>query len=237
MKHSPGRAGSSTVADRLHRAIQTGKFLPGKMVPSERALAARWRISRPIIREGIGMLVARGVLVRRHGRGTFVSETDQQVSADVWGSLDRDDPNLQRDVIEFRHVLERHAAELAAERHDAADRERLRDAEAAVHNAFCGSDPERQMQADLAFHHTIADATHNQLHSSLTQSMHRMLYEHMQLSLYGHEGNDELKKQVRAQHKTLLNAILSRDVEAAGAAAMAHIEYVGTRLNYLGSRR
>lgn len=183
------------------------------------------------------MLVARGVLVRRHGLGTFVNETDQQVSAQVWIHLVRDDPNMQRDVIEFRHVLERHAAQLAAERHDAADRERLRDAEAAVHRAFSGNDLEQQMHADLAFHHTIADATHNQLHSSLTQSMHRMLYEHMQLSLYGHEGDDELKSQARVQHRALLDAILSRDVEAAGRAAAAHIEFVGVRLNYLDSRR
>jgi DNA-binding FadR family transcriptional regulator len=207
------------------------------MVPSERALAARWGISRPIIREGIGMLVARGILVRRHGRGTFVNETDEQVSAEVWAHLVRDDPNLQRDVLEFRHALERHAAQLAAECHDATDRERLRDAEAEVHRAFCGSDPERQMHADLAFHHTIADATHNLLHSSLTQSMHRMLYEHMQLSFCGHEGDDELKQQVRAQHRALLDAILSRDAEAAGISAAAHIDFVRIRLNYLDAPR
>ncbi len=207
------------------------------MVPSERALAARWGISRPIIREGIGMLVARGILVRRHGRGTFVNETDEQVSAQVWAHLVRDDPNLQRDVLEFRHALERHAAQLAAERHDAPDRERLRDAEAEVHRAFCGSDSERQMRADLAFHHTIADATHNLLHSSLTQSMHRMLYEHMQLSFCGHQGDDVLKQQVRAQHRALLDAILSRDADAAGVSAAAHIDFVRIRLNPLDARR
>lgn len=234
MKYSPGRA-ASTVADCLHRAIQTGRFAPGKAVPSERALAARWKISRPIIREGIGMLVARGILVRRHGLGTFVNETAQQFSAEVWVHLVRDDPNLQRDVLEFRHALERHTAQLAATRHDAADRERLRAAEAAVDRAFCGTDPEVQMQADLAFHHTIADATHNLLHSSLTQSMHRILYEHMQLSLYGHEGDDDLRNKVRAQHRAILHAILSRDAEAAGGSAAAHIEFVRIRLNYLDS--
>ncbi len=67
--------------------------------------------------------------------------------------------------------------------------------------------------------------------------MHRMLYEHMQLSLYGHEGDDELKRQVRAQHRAMLDAILSRDAEAAGISAAAHIEFVRIRLNYPASRR
>jgi DNA-binding FadR family transcriptional regulator len=236
MTRSSQRSGPEVVAHRLQRAIHKGEFAPGELVPSERALAERWKISRPIVREGIGMLVARGVLQRQHGRGTFVNEIDQQLATDVWSHLVRDDPELQRDLLEFRHTLERHAAELAAERHDRADREKLQAAEAAVHHAFCGDDAREQMQADLAFHQAIADATHNQVYSSLMQSMHRILYEHMRLTLAGNEMSI-VRENVRTQHRALLQAIVARDVESAGAICAEHIEFVRVKLNHLAPRR
>lgn len=236
MKHTARRSGPEAVAHRLQRAIQKGEFGPGEMVPSERMLAERWKVSRPLVREGIGMLVARGVLQRRHGRGTFVNDVDQQLATDVWSHLVRDDPDFQGDLLEFRHTLERHAAELAAERHDEADREKLQAAEAAVHRAFSGGDARQQMQTDLAFHQAIADATHNQVYSSLMQSMHRILYEHMRLTLAGNEAS-RIREKVQAQHRTLLHAILARNAGMAGSICAGHIEFVRVQLNHLAPRR
>lgn len=235
MKRKTQRSGPEGVAHRLNGAIQKGDFRAGEKVPSERELAARWNVSRPIVREGISMLVARGVLQRRHGVGTFVNDTDQQLATDVWAHLVRDDPNLQGDLIEFRHMLERSAAELAAERHDAADRERLEAAEAAVDLAFRGNDTRQKMQADLLFHQAIADATHNQVYSSLMQSMHRILYEHMRLTLIGHETDVLVQKKVRAQHRALMEAILARDADTAGQITTGHIEFVRVQLNHLAT--
>lgn len=47
---------------------------PGGRVPSERVLADRFEVSRATVREAIGALVHEGVLVRVHGRGTFVAQ-------------------------------------------------------------------------------------------------------------------------------------------------------------------
>lgn len=228
--------GPEAVARRLERAIQFGEFAPGTRLPSERDLAARWSISRPIIREGIAMLVAKGLLCRRHGSGSYVNDADAHRSDAAWRDLALRHDELQADLIEFRHMLERRAAELAAMRHDARDRERLAAAGAAVDAAWDGTDRQRQLLTDAAFHHAIADATHNPVFASLMRSLHRILIEHMRLTHAGSRLQSAVTREVQRQHRTLLAAILSGDPAAAAAAASDHLDYVQVRLNHLPPR-
>lgn len=50
------------------------ELAPGRMIPSERELMARFAVSRATVREAVGQLVVEGRLERVHGKGTFVSE-------------------------------------------------------------------------------------------------------------------------------------------------------------------
>jgi GntR family transcriptional regulator len=47
---------------------------PGDLLPSERQLCLDYGVSRTTVRDAIGQLVTEGLLVRVHGKGTFVSE-------------------------------------------------------------------------------------------------------------------------------------------------------------------
>ena len=226
-----------TVARRLELAIRKGEIKPGEAVPSERVLSARWRISRPIVREGISMLVSRGLLTRRQGLGTYLNDASEQLGSPVWADMARRHPDLQGDLLEFRRMLECHAAELAAERHTAADRIRLSAAGAEVEAAWNSTDRKARLATDLAFHQAIAEATHNPVFSYLMQSLHKLLLDHMQLTAAGTPLRSAITDQVRAQHRHLLKAILSGDPQAASRAAAAHIDFVSLRLNQLDLRR
>jgi GntR family transcriptional regulator len=46
---------------------------PGELIPSERELSEQLGVSRPTLRAAVDDLAEAGLLVRRHGRGTFVS--------------------------------------------------------------------------------------------------------------------------------------------------------------------
>ncbi len=63
---------------RLRRAIRSsverGAVEPGQVLPSERELARQLAISRVTVRKAITGLVEDGVLIQRHGAGTFVAE-------------------------------------------------------------------------------------------------------------------------------------------------------------------
>jgi GntR family transcriptional regulator len=47
---------------------------PGDRIPPERELAEQMQVSRMTVRQALGRLADRGLLVRERGRGTFVSE-------------------------------------------------------------------------------------------------------------------------------------------------------------------
>jgi GntR family transcriptional regulator len=60
-------------------AIERGEISPGDALPSERDLAARVDVSRVTVRKALLHLVKEGVLVQRHGSGTFVAPQTQRV--------------------------------------------------------------------------------------------------------------------------------------------------------------
>ncbi len=224
---------SDLVADRIERAILAREF--ERQLPPERELAQRYRVSRGTVREALHMLVARGLLTRRQGSGTFINDDTDRRTAEIWSDMVTRHPRLQESLIEFRAMLERRTAELAAKRHTAADRKRLLQAAKAVDAAYGGNDRREQIQADVAYHRAIADAAHNPVFSYLMASLLKLLHEHVQLSIAGLQPQSEPAQQLRAQHQTLIEAIVGRDAVAAGLAADRHMDYVRIQLNDLHS--
>lgn len=70
------------LADRLAGAIERGDYGVGARLPSEHALSERYGIGRPTVRQATELLVRRGMLERRRGAGTFV--TQQPATLDVF---------------------------------------------------------------------------------------------------------------------------------------------------------
>ncbi len=62
----------------LLRLIEEGAYEPGEQLPSESKLAAQLGISRPTLREALFYLEQEGVIVRKHGVGTFVAPAYQE---------------------------------------------------------------------------------------------------------------------------------------------------------------
>lgn len=63
----------------IEDAIERGAINPGDALPSERDLALRADVSRVTVRKAVQHLVQDGVLVQRHGSGTFVAPPPQRV--------------------------------------------------------------------------------------------------------------------------------------------------------------
>lgn len=57
----------------IEDAVQSGSIRPGDALPSERDIAAKADISRVTVRKAVQDLVRNGLLVQRHGSGTFVA--------------------------------------------------------------------------------------------------------------------------------------------------------------------
>lgn len=75
----------------LKELLHSGNYMPGARLPSEHALSEQLGISRPTLREALHQLEEEGVIVRRHGVGTFVAQPQPVIEAglEVLESLER----------------------------------------------------------------------------------------------------------------------------------------------------
>ena len=64
----------SQVREILQKRIADGVYLQGDLIPSESELAQEFGTSISTIRQAISMLSADGALIKKQGRGTFVSD-------------------------------------------------------------------------------------------------------------------------------------------------------------------
>lgn len=60
--------------DELRHAITAGTYRPGSQLPTEAELVAMLGVSRTVVREALRGLEEDGLIMRRHGVGTFVRE-------------------------------------------------------------------------------------------------------------------------------------------------------------------
>jgi GntR family transcriptional regulator len=63
----------------IENAVSRGAVKPGDALPSERDLATKVDVSRVTVRKAVQQLVRDGVLVQRHGSGTFVAPQQSRV--------------------------------------------------------------------------------------------------------------------------------------------------------------
>ena len=69
-------------ADEILSGIRSGKLADGGgLLPSEAELSQRFEVSRATIREALAKLEHAGVIVRRHGVGTFVAPPQPVIDA------------------------------------------------------------------------------------------------------------------------------------------------------------
>jgi GntR family transcriptional regulator len=94
--------------------IEDGTFQHGEQLPSEADLAAQLGISRPTLREALHNLEREGIIIRKHGVGTFVSRHIPTLESglEVLESLNRQAQRLGLETEVVRLVIsEREATE------------------------------------------------------------------------------------------------------------------------------
>jgi GntR family transcriptional repressor for pyruvate dehydrogenase complex len=221
---------ADVVAREIENRMLDGRLKPGDRLPSERDLSVQLGVSRPSLREAIQKLAARGLLDSRQGGGTFVTDRLDSSFGNPWDEILRDHPGVHEDMLEFRHMLEARAAECAATRATAADRERVRQCLAALEDSFGGQDLDLQVDSDLAFHQAIAEASHNVIVGHLTASLLRLMRDNLRRNLSELMQVPAAKEQLLDQHRAVWHAIEQGDAGQALDAAANHIGYVRQNL-------
>ncbi|VDS07825.1 Pyruvate dehydrogenase complex repressor [Paracoccus haematequi] len=221
----PERA-AEAVARHIETLILEGSLAPDDGLLPERDLAARLNVSRPTLRDGLKLLQDRGLLVGEKGRGLRVAALGRGAITDPLLTLLADHPEVEDDYLDFRDVVESHAAGLAAARATSLDRDRIAAALDAIDTAHAAAAPVAEADADAALHQAIYEASHNLV---LLQIM-RALSGSLRSNVARNRGRmftlPQIRDRLRDQHRAIGAAILARDPDAARAAAHAHLAYV-----------
>ena len=217
---------ADSVAKDLELRILEGSLKPGDRLPAERTLALELSVSRPTLREAIQKLVSKGLLSTKHGGGTVVTDRLQASFSDPWQDMLKDHPLLQSDMLEFRHMLEGEAASLAAERATGADIERIDAAFAALEAAYDSDNMQACIDADVAFHQAIAEASHNAMIGHLSASLMRVVHGHVSDNLIHLHASPKRWAQIRAQHRAIWEAVRNHEPVDSKRVAHAHISFV-----------
>lgn len=182
-------------------AIEAGVYKPGdRLVESE--LAERLGVSRTPVREALQRLETQSMLTR-DGRSLIVASLDHNQLADLYA---------------VRTELEGLAARLAA-RHATEEEIRVLRTMAREDKGLLGGDPRALSRANKRFHKQIHLASHNRFLVQQLDLVHRTMAL-MANTSFAAEGRDEV---ALFEHETIVQAIASRDGDAAYAALRAHI--------------
>lgn len=222
--HKVARQGSLSVhvADQLEALILQGKVKVGEKLPTESRLCDSFGVSRTVIREAITHLKSLGLVETRRGVGTTVLRSNPVEARPA----ERINPTTVEDilhVLELRLALEPAAAELAALRHDAEDRRRIE----ATHEAFiraCAETSQARVE-DFEFHHAIARACHNPIFEQFYEQLSPSGIPRAKLLSIeiNPAASERYLLRVQEEHAYILEAVLSRDGEAAKETMFQHL--------------
>ncbi|AFL49083.1 GntR family transcriptional repressor for pyruvate dehydrogenase complex [Sinorhizobium fredii] len=214
------------VVQQIELLILEGVLRDGDRLPGERDLSKRLDVSRPILREALKELEARGLVESRHGGGTFVADVVGQIFSKPLIELIGRHHKATQDYLEYRRELEGLTAELAATRATDFDRDLLTRLIERMREAHASGNFDDELEADVELHNAIGESAHNIILLHTLRACYRLLTQGIffhRSSVFGAPG---ARDRLLAQHEAIYTAIMARDPDAAKAAAQSHIDFV-----------
>lgn len=215
------------VADEIRASITSGTYSPGSRLPSERELAQRLKVSRPAVREAIGALQNEGIVVTRHGSGTYVvDEVAAELPSAAVVTVEADLSPMG--TLEVRHLIEPAIARLAARR---GRRDSLAEQYLAQMAGVKDITDIRQQalwsECDRLFHRQLAvmsgDGLIVKIADEINKSMAQPLWNRLRDD--GIYDPDRIQLYV-AEHRLIYEAIVAGDEEAAAFYVEGHLKRV-----------
>jgi DNA-binding FadR family transcriptional regulator len=201
------------VAALIAKNIVAGGVSPGATLPTEAELCRAYGVSRTTVREALKKLHGKGLVAGTSRTGTVVLPTDRWNQFDpdllVWRFELGPDERLLEELYQIRTCVEPEACRIAAQYSTSDDSARIQNAFERM--ADLRVQPARLIEADLAFHRAIVDATHNRFFITLGTALATAL--RVTFLLLQHRG--EMPQDELALHGTIARAISLRHGEEA----------------------
>ena len=205
------------VALDIIQLIEDGEVNVGERLPSERALADRFEISRTSVREAIIALEIRGIVEVRGGSGIYVCGKKPS-------HFLRDAAPSPFELLGARLVIEPEVAAVSAVRAKDTDLNKisaaLRELRQTMHDKHANE------AADRRFHVAIAEGTGNSVLVQMVTSVWDKVRGAMWVKLEEHFHTPALRQATMDDHQRIFAALAARNPDDSRAAMRMHIERV-----------
>ncbi len=215
---------SDVLAEALRTRIRAGELSDGQSLPTERELVLQTGLSRASVREALRILEVEGLIETRVGRsgGSRVRrpagrELSRHLDLFIWGR----NVGLE-ELTEVREALETVAAQGAARRRTDADIAELTARTVAVEANV--DDLERYLAANLAWHMAVVRASRNDLLIGFMEVLANAIHQETSLDAFD---SPAVRAATLKIHRSILNAIVAGDAEAARRRMARHVGEAG----------
>ncbi len=211
------------IIHQIRDLIVSGKLKPGEKLPSERLLSETFQISRSYVREAILKLQFYGLLKTNPQSGTYVAGLGINIIDSMIGDL----INLNQDdfyaLVEARYHLELNAVQLAAQRRTDDDLYVLK--ETMLSFEIKTKNNQSSVEEDMLFHTKIAQATQNNVISSMLLLLIPDLVKNITEKKVC--GENQVYKAID-EHRLIYEAIEKQDTKLAEKAMQVHLNTIWT---------
>jgi DNA-binding FadR family transcriptional regulator len=211
------------LADMLLESIVDGQFPIQSVLPSEGELALKYGMSRLTVREAVRILRSQNIVTIRRGRGTFINTPQAWTSlAAVVRIEERRSPSggVSGRLIEARRMVEVGAAQLAAINRSKEDLESLAASIEEMRLANRLNRVDLFVEADIAFHDVIMQATANMFIPFMFEPFGNLLIEARTET----SSIPEIQVNAIAMHEAILEALTAGDPRRSRDAMEAHMD-------------
>ena len=204
------------IVEQLRSLILTGQYRAGAKLPPERELAKTLGVNRASLREALKKLEHMGLVRIRQGDGTRVENFMETAGLELVTHLvplaRAAQPDIIRDALEFRTVVAREVARLAAVRMAPGDLDKL----AAIARRAAAPDlaPAEVFAQDFELYMALTAMARNRIIGLLVNTVREAIKSYTGILMYVIVSPEF----VREHHRRLLAALEQGDAEAAVAA-------------------
>jgi GntR family transcriptional regulator, transcriptional repressor for pyruvate dehydrogenase complex len=223
------------VAQQLLDRIMAQEIPPGAVLPSERELVETYAVSRPVAREAIKLLAARGIIIIHPRQGATVALDLTGAAREALLLAFQKERVVRGDLLEVRMVLEPEIAARAAHSTAPTHMRRLRELRHLLDElliALSAGHHDRVTEiwgrSDPQLHILLAEMSHNPIYKVLIEVINDILWRQQQQSVP--KMTDEHLLNAATQHAAICDAVLAGDAEGARRAMIVHLDYTHSHI-------
>ena len=191
------------VYEELKMRILKGEIAPGQRLMEDET-SEELGVSRTPVREAIKKLEKEGLVVVEPRRGTYAAQISD---------------NDLIEILEVRESLEALAAQYAAKRMKATQKEKLKSIAEKYNKAVKDGKLTMMIKYDTEFHRILAEGSNNKTLINLIDQLRELLLRFR----YLYYDNTARAEKNPAEHQRIIDAIMDGDEKAAHDATLAHI--------------